>query len=69
MRPNTKRRAIIDLTAHIEEFLDNFQGIQDFPHMPSGLAELMAEHAFAVLEVIEVDQESLRDEGMFTEAE
>jgi hypothetical protein len=37
--------------------------------MPSGLAELMAEHAFAVLEVIEVDQESLRDEGMFTEAE
>lgn len=68
MKANTKRKALIDLTDHMETFLDNFSGdMSEFPWIPSVTAELMAEHAFSVLEILTADQDDLRENGLLKE--
>lgn len=69
MRTNTKRRAIIDLTEHMEGFIEDFVDIHDLPYLPPGLAELMAEQAFAVIEILEAGESAMRADGKFKEGE
>lgn len=66
MNKLTKHQALSDLANHMETFLENFPGV-DFPYMPPGLALLMAEAALGVIEILAVDQEALREDGILKE--
>ena len=55
-------KAITDLTIHLREWLDNTDC--PLPHLPDGVAVLMAEQAFAVLTILELGEDALRIEGM-----
>lgn len=64
-----KRRyqAINDLTASIETWLDNTT--YALPHVPPDIAVLMAEAAFAVIIVLEANEEALIEEGALKDEE
>lgn len=69
MNKITKHQALTDLTDHMETFLSNVPNGLAWPHMPPGLALLMAEAAFGVIELLSLDQEALREDGMLREEE
>ena len=63
MNSIAKYQAVNDLIDHMETFLENFGSAGSFPHLPPDTALLMAKQAFAVLEILEAGEESLREDG------
>ena len=55
-------KAITALTIHLREWLDNTDC--PLPHLPDGVAVLMAEQAFAVITILELGEDALRIDGM-----
>lgn len=64
MRESTKLQATKDLADAMEMFLDNFAFGVDCPHWPPDVSWLMARAALQVVEILILDQEALRQDGL-----
>lgn len=67
MKPATVRKVTTELTALIENWLDNFQDPSELPHLPADVAYLMTQQAVNVLEILSVQEQSFAESGLLKE--
>lgn len=72
MRQSTANKAVIQITALLDEWLegpDTNEVLQEFPHLPPDIAHLMAKQAFMVLEILAIGEKALFDDGLMGDDE
>lgn len=67
MKQIDQSKAVVELTELISHWLDTFSERGSLPYVPPSIAFLMAQNAVRVLEIIDVAEAALREDGMLTE--
>lgn len=67
MRQSTANKAILQITALLDAWLDGpdtNEVLQEFPHLPPDVAHLMAKEAVKVIEILAIGEKALFDDGL-----
>lgn len=69
MRQSTERKAITELAAVIERWLESVEYSGELPCLPADIADMMAQQAVGVLAILAQGEQALSDNGLLREDE